>query len=139
MIRDVVLWAVLILGGAHAAAACGPVNLRPVPPNGGVVVRPGTSWSLCSGYRVAFQTDGNLIVYNRQDTAVWGTNTYGHHATALVMQPDGNLVIYAGAMALWDARTFNHPGAFLAIQEDGNVVIYGPDRQPLWATYTNGR
>lgn len=52
------------------------------------------------------------------------------------MQADGNLVVYQGNTPLWSSRTSGHPGAYLVVQTDGNVVIYGSDDFPIWATGT---
>lgn len=55
----------------------------------------------------------------------------------LIMQSDGNLVIYGpGRRAYWASDTGGHPGAFLGVQSDGNIVIYDGGRA-LWATNTN--
>jgi hypothetical protein len=58
----------------------------------------------------------------------------------LVMQDDGNLVLYNDAgRALWFSGTAGNPGAYLAMQaSDGNLVIYGPSGTPLWASGTTG-
>ena len=39
-------------------------------------------------------------------------------------------------LRLGQTPTFNHPGARLVVQDDGNVVIYAPDGTALWATNT---
>jgi hypothetical protein len=60
----------------------------------------------------------------------------------LVMQTDGNLVLYyqSSADPLWDSRTQTHPGAYAALQADGNLVVYAANgTTPLWATTTSGR
>ena len=42
---------------------------------------------------LAFQTDGNLVLYNQSDVRVWATITYGRKGgTVLVVQDDGNVV-----------------------------------------------
>lgn len=51
------------------------------------------------------QTDGNLVVYGKDEKALWSSNT-GRHA-----------------------------GAVLAVHDDGNLVIYGKDQQVLWAVH----
>ncbi|WP_328299966.1 hypothetical protein OG389_20775 [Streptomyces sp. NBC_00435] len=67
----------------------------------------------------------------------------------LVMQPDGNLVVYAignpggPKLALWHSGTYGNPGAYALMQDDGNFVVYkkggGPDKGgALWATGTYG-
>ena len=54
----------------------------------------------------------------------------------LVMQEDGNLVLYntADANAMWSSETFQ-PGSFLANQIDGNLVIYS-GTSVIWQTAT---
>ncbi|MDA0633956.1 NlpC/P60 family protein [Nonomuraea sp. MCN248] len=58
------------------------------------------------------------------------------HAYRLVMQGDGNLVLYGPAGALWATYTSapENSGAYLANQGDGNLVIYRPDRSVVWAS-----
>ncbi|WP_033217327.1 hypothetical protein [Kitasatospora phosalacinea] len=66
--------------------------------------------------------------------------------TRLVMQDDGNLVLYlvndAGQRgpAVWSTGTYNNWGAHLVMQTDGNLVLYrqGGDTQAnvLWSTGT---
>ncbi|MFE0350302.1 mannose-binding protein [Streptomyces griseoluteus] len=63
----------------------------------------------------------------------WTTNRI-----RLVMQTDGNLVVYnENGHALWAAMTFgqNHRAVF---QSDGNLVVYNADNRPIWASQTNG-
>ena len=52
----------------------------------------------------------------------------------LVLQRDGNLVVYRGTTPLWSTRTHNNPGAFLVSQFDGNFVLYSAAGKPLWNT-----
>jgi hypothetical protein len=59
-------------------------------------------------YRVAMQNDGNLVVYDTYNRAVWASNTQhkGSPPHCLVMQDDGNLVIYdANNHATWASGT----------------------------------
>ncbi|MER5729648.1 hypothetical protein ABT084_15125 [Streptomyces sp. NPDC002138] len=69
--------------------------------------------------------------------------------TELVMQPDGNLVIYALGtpggfkLPLWNSGTYGNPGAYATMQDDGNFVIYkqGGSAQTgggIWHTATYG-
>lgn len=55
----------------------------------------------------------------------------------LVMQNDGNLVVYRSGMgAVWAAGT-NGPNRVAIMQNDGNFVVYGPGGA-LWASGTSG-
>ena len=56
----------------------------------------------------------------------------------LMLQRDGNLVLYSPARALWATSTNGRSVAFLALQADGNLVIYDRNAQPLWFSLTNG-
>lgn len=56
----------------------------------------------------------------------------------LVMQTDGNLVVYGQSGALWSAITATLPAAHAVMQTDGNLVIYGPVGQVLWTSGTGG-
>jgi hypothetical protein len=99
--------------------------------------RKGISGGTC-GYRLRFQSDGNLILINSSGQPLWATGTDGR-GEILSLQADGNLVIYGGGRALWATNTYGNPGAFLAIQADGNLVVYRSDgQQALWASGTDG-
>ena len=57
----------------------------------------------------------------------------------LVMQTDGNLVLYrlSDWTALWSSGTNGNSGAFAIMQGDGNLVVY-KNTTPLWSSNTNG-
>jgi len=60
----------------------------------------------------------------------------------LVMQGDGNLVMYAGNVPLWASNTRGFGGAWAVMQGDGNFVVYWLDysgQHALFSTGTNGR
>jgi PASTA domain len=119
---------------------CKPHSIIIKVGNKNVQFKRNKSWQTCSGYRTIFQGDGNFVVYNPSNKAVWHSGTNGKGGTILAMQTDGNLVIYApGGRAVWHSKTHGNPGAFLAIQEDGNVVIYNRNSKPIWNTRTNGK
>ncbi|MFD0663070.1 hypothetical protein [Thermocatellispora tengchongensis] len=60
----------------------------------------------------------------------------GNGKYRLIMQTDGNLVLYqTGGGALWSSQTLGG-GAFAAMQDDGNLVLY-KGRTPLWASNTD--
>ncbi|MGW9029485.1 hypothetical protein ACWGQ5_36290 [Streptomyces sp. NPDC055722] len=113
------------------------------------------------------QDDGNLVVYRQAGTSstdtLWASGTYGHSQTIrpgqtlqaawwtqgqrtfLVMQNDGNLIMYRkrDSAAIWSTRTSGHPGAYAVMQRDGNLVVYRKGGGPsaggaLWSTRTHG-
>ena len=117
--------------GPPAAAGCGIVGVNQV-------LGRGQSKASCGG-RVTFahQGDGNVVVYDG-GRAVWSTGTHGRATDALVMQGDGNMVLYApGGRPIWSTSTHGRPNTVLAVQDDGNVVLYAPGGRAVWSTGTN--
>ncbi|MFI9275292.1 ricin-type beta-trefoil lectin domain protein [Kitasatospora sp. NPDC052896] len=115
------------------------------------------------GARTVVQQDGNLVAYNADGKALWSTGTYyggvdawgtsvasgttlqpgdtvNSTAARLVMQTDGNLVLYSKATGnvRWSTGTWGHPGATATMQPDGNVVLYDANHNALWGASTWG-
>lgn len=67
--------------------------------------------------------------------ALWSTQTQGTAAQNAVMQSDGNLVVYTSSSAVWSSQTEGNPGASLSVQDDGNLVIYSGS-SALWTSNT---
>lgn len=87
-----------------------------------------TIYSQNDGYRLILQDDGNLVLYNSENTPSFCTGTSGSGSgDFLAMQTDGNLVLYNSSdTALWDSGTqgtgiWNHMivtnAGTLAVQE----------------------
>ncbi|MFJ6052258.1 hypothetical protein [Streptomyces sp. NPDC092307] len=115
----------LVPAMATPAAAAGPGECR--NSTGGVIAEIGPGQRLESGARLADKVS----------------------RTELVMQPDGNLVLYALGtpggydLPLWNSGTYGNPGAYALMQEDGNFVIYKQGGGPqtgggIWHTATYG-
>jgi hypothetical protein len=62
--------------------------------------------------KAAFQADGNLVVYHQntptKDHTPWASNTDGHPNARLLVQNDGNVVIYDNGKAIWNTKTCCH-------------------------------
>jgi hypothetical protein len=56
----------------------------------------------------------------------------------LLMQTDGNLVLYDHGTAIWSTNTLGNPGSSLVMQGDGNLVVYRPNGTAIWNTNTWG-
>ena len=68
----------------------------------------------------------------------WSSLSANMQANKLILQGDGNLVLYTQNMRpVWATGTDGNPGAWLALQEDGNLVLYSSSNSPLWSTGTS--
>lgn len=56
----------------------------------------------------------------------------------LIMQGDGNLVIYSPYRAIWATMTNGIQSPRLDVQGDGNIVIYNSNNKYFWASWTQG-
>jgi methionine-rich copper-binding protein CopC len=117
---------VVIYSGTTAIWTAQPTTLLPgqsmVSPNGDFVL--------------TLQTDGNLVEYNGAGTAVWASGTQGKTVTEMIMQGDGNLVLYGGSTAVWASNTSGNPGASLGLQNNGALVISSGGTQVWTADLT---
>lgn len=112
---------------------------------------------------VGIQPDGNLVVGLPDGRPAWHrgggltgntiatlgagfnlnngmglTSTDGGYS--LVMQGDGNLVVYrSGGVATWSTGTAGHgDSVYAAMQPDGNLVLYRPGHGAIWNSGTPG-
>lgn len=91
--------------------------------------------SINGKYKLFMQHDGNLVVYEHDNLAVWSSATYDSGATICDMQSDGNLVLYTpSGIAMWHAHTYGNPGAYLELQNDGKVVVRKSDGTMIWSS-----
>jgi len=134
------------LVGSQAGKSATPPPAQPqicgkAAPGEGLV-RGKTMFSCNGRYTVTMQTDGNLVLRDKQknDATLWATNTSGTDGYVALFQTDGNLVLYGTNQdALWASHTNGKGGALLALQDDGNVVLYDGQMHPLWQTGTAGQ
>jgi len=86
-------------------------------------------------YRLLYQSDGNLVLNDDSNkVALWSTGTAGTTTGQLLLQGDGNLVIYdARGVAVWATGTAGNLNAILLVQNDGNLVLFRSDGQPVWS------
>jgi stress response protein SCP2 len=110
------------------------------------------------GAYLQLQDDGSLVLYH-DGHAIWtyGYGYKGHivneaetlepgafllspnHRFELVMQTDGNLVLYNAStspkQAVWSSQT-SGAGNYLKMQTEGNVVVYSAENAAQWNTVT---
>ena len=61
----------------------------------------------------------------------------GHFA--LVLTPDGNLVLTVNFVPVWSSGTAGSGATYFQNQADGNLVLYTAQNKPVWASNTNGQ
>lgn len=116
----------------------------PAGPTGCGAIEPGHGLAVgqavgsCDGQHALVLQGDGNLVLYHGGTATWSSGTVQSGARSVVMQGDGNLVIYGASGALWASGTDGHGGATLAVQDDGNLVLYQGGRA-IWASGTNGR
>ncbi|AZZ52219.1 hypothetical protein [Rathayibacter festucae] len=81
-------------------------------------------------YRAVYQNDGNLVVIG-QSGVRWSAGTSG--GTRLALEA-GDLVSYQGGAAVWFTGTSGFNGAQLVLQNDGNLVLYSSSFRALWSS-----
>ena len=149
------LWASGTVGNPGAYATLqGDGNLVIYSAAGQALWSTGTTGN--PGAYLDVQGDGAVVIYSADGASLWSTGTYndelmpGEELTAgeslqspdgtylLIMQGDGNLVLYIDGVALWNSQTHGYTGAYAAMQSDGNLVIYSSTGQALWYSQTHG-
>ena len=150
------LWQAGIGGkGGVKAVMQGDGNLVVYNAAGQALWQSGTAGN--AGAHLAVQDDSNLVIYSPNNIPLWfsgvnnqtlisGQTLYANQYLQshsgqykLIMQGDGNLVLYTGNQALWQSHTYNNPGAWAVMQSDGNLVIYNAAGQALWQSGTAGK
>ena len=71
------------------------------------------------------------LVLYQGSKALWYSNTAGDNGASVTMQGDGNLVIYLNGVAKWSSNTVGFSRDYLRLQNDNNLVIYQGDH-PVW-------
>jgi len=80
------------------------------------------------------RADTGEFVVSGPHSFIWRSRVPG--GDALVMQRDGNLVVYGNGRALWSTRTAGAQAGTLVMQDDGNLVVYRGGRA-VWSSYSS--
>lgn len=101
-------------------------------------LRAGSSITSPNGkYRLIMQGDGNLVLYDASNRALWHTGTDGSGANRLAVQGDGNLVLYTASNGVsWQSGTRGAGLTQLRLQDDGSLVGYRSDNSVAWRAST---
>jgi hypothetical protein len=108
------------------------------------------------GASLVIQNDANMVVVSPSGQPLWASGAVDFELQPgqrlspgwqiqspdrnyrMVMQSDGNLVLYTGTTAKWASGT-SVANSDLEMQSDGNLVIYGPGHAAVWASNTAGK
>jgi hypothetical protein len=99
----------------------------------------GKSISSNNGRYTLIMQGDGNLVLYSPSRAVWASNTDGKAGNRVIMQGDGNLVLYSPSRAVWASNTDGKGASALVLQDDGNLVIYKPNGTATWASNTNGK
>ncbi|HEY3162533.1 MAG TPA: matrixin family metalloprotease [Vicinamibacterales bacterium] len=126
-------------GGSVSSSVTLQVVLRDKLPAGARLVSGQSLISLDGRYRLAYQGDGNLVLYDEvAHAAPWSSGTAGMSTGQVVMQTDGNFVLYDGLnRPRWMSGTPSYASTRLVLQTDGNLVVYTPDGQAPWDRFSS--
>lgn len=80
--------------------------------------------------------DDGNLVLYAGDTSVWSTETSGQKVVRAEVQTDGNFVLYTDKDAVWASQTKGAKDVRLILQDDRNLVLYGFDG-PAWSSDTH--
>lgn len=104
---------------------------------GTLVMAPGSMRS-GGGYTLAFQHDGNLVVYDAAFRPLWATNTVGRQCSAstcsAVLQADGNFILYDRGHAYWATHTTAPGGHLKVTARSPFLMVQAADGTPVFTT-----
>lgn len=71
-------------------------------------------------FRLYFQRDGNLVIYETGGIVKWTASSFG--ANKCILQSDGNLVLYnSNGVALWNSNTSGDIGSYVLILAESKL------------------
>ncbi|MFD9411016.1 FG-GAP-like repeat-containing protein [Streptomyces sp. NPDC059989] len=97
-----------------------------------------TDGTTVGSFTARFEIDGVPGARIPSGTTLASGQEFSSGNSNLVMQADGNLVLYTkDKKPLWATGTNKHPGAVARMQSDGNFVVYEADgKTALWSSKT---
>jgi hypothetical protein len=120
---------------AYATLQASDGNFVLYSPSGSSVWSTGTAGQ--GATKAVIQSDGAFALVNSSGTQVW-SNGHGGQSSGLTAVGSNQLAaggnLYPGQYLQSSDKRFS-----LVMQSDGNLVLYGPAFQYLWASSTNGQ
>ncbi len=103
--------------------------------NKGEKLEVGQSLASQNGAYKLILQDDGNLVLYAGDNAVWSTETNGKKVVRAEVQTDGNFVLYTADDAVWASQTKGANDVRLVLQDDRNLVLYKSDGV-AWASNT---
>ena len=103
--------------------------------NPGVVLSAGNSFTSSDGQSVLVMQGDGNLVVYTNGSPTWASGTAGQPGAIAAMQGDGNLVIYLNGVAIWASHTWGNPGAKLTLRNGGTFQIVAPNGTVLYSSH----
>jgi nucleoid-associated protein YgaU len=81
--------------------------------------------------------DDGNLVLYARDDAVWATGTNGQDVVRAEVQTDGNFVLYTPDKPVWHSDTKGKKDVKLVLQDDRNLVLYDKHDKAVWSSKTD--
>jgi hypothetical protein len=91
-------------------------------------------WASNCGFKLALESNGNLVIRDRNGVAAWAANTGGSTPKYAKFQTDGNFIVssFDGSQVFWKTNTANKSATSLKIQSDANLVMTNASGGLVW-------
>jgi hypothetical protein len=90
--------------------------------NGTTIKKGQKVYSPSDTYYLAYQSDGNICLYNSSGSSLWSAQTQSSTSTRLTFT-DGNLILYNGDTVVWQTGSNSDTNSYLEINDDGRLYI----------------
>ncbi|WP_052313280.1 glycerophosphodiester phosphodiesterase family protein [Terriglobus roseus] len=90
----------------------------------------GTYLKSAGGARLTLTSSG-LKSIDATGTSRWAPSGAGNR---LILQEDGNLVLYSGTTASWASNTVGSGAIWLVIRDDGSFALFNKQNQQVWVS-----
>lgn len=85
-------------------------------------------------YQAMLQSDGNFAVWNSRGQVVWMTGDHAGGGGYVVVQDDGNIGVWGNRGAWASRTGGTGAGHRLVMQDDGNLVLYSAANAAIWSS-----
>jgi hypothetical protein len=95
-------------------------------------------------YKLVYQSDGKLILYDSANKSIWAATTPSFKAHGVEMNTDGRMILRGmvdskGNLLLpaWSTPTELNPNSYAQVTDDGRLVIFTKEGVETWASAVN--